>query len=292
MQDLGTVGIWSRQLRFGDPVESLEAAAELEELGFGAQWIPDVGGPVLEAVTGLLEATRRVTIATGILNVWMHEAADVADGQARIHREHPGRFLLGLGISHAPIVDAEEPGRYRRPLETMRAYLDALDAHAPSGQRPARVLAALGPKMIELAAERTLGIHPYLVPVEHTRRAREALGAGRLLAPALSVVLDPDRERGRGIARRDVGVYFGLPNYVNAWRRLGFTDADFAGGGSDRLIDSLYACGTAESVARRVEEHHEAGADHVCLRVVTYHADDATRLPREEWRRIAEVIAG
>ena len=287
---LGPVGIWSAQLRFGDPVQALEAAAELDELGFGALWVPDIGGPVLETVRSLLGATSRAVIATGILNVWMHAAAEVAEGHAEIEREHPGRFLLGLGISHAPVVDADEPGRYRRPLTTMREYLDALDA-APAGPPRPRVLAALGPKMVALAGERTDGIHPYLVPVEHTALVREALGPNRIVAPALSVVLEADRHRALDIARADIGaMYLGLPNYTNNWLRLGFTEDDLAGGGSDRLLEALYALGSAEQIAERVRAHLDAGADHVCVRAITAHADDATRLPVEDWRELAPAL--
>jgi probable F420-dependent oxidoreductase len=292
MEALGPIGIWSRQLRFGDPDEAVEAAAELDELGFAALWIPDVGGPVLEAVERLLETTRKAIVATGILNVWMHDPADVAAGHARLDREHSGRFLLGLGIGHASLVDADEPGRYRRPLGTMREYLDALDEHAPADHQPARVIAALGPKMVALSGERTLGTHPYLVPVEHTALVREALGPDRLVAPALSVVLEQDPERAREIARRDLALYLGLPNYTNTWRRLGFGDGDLADGGSDRLLDALYGLGTVEQVAGRLREHQTAGADHVCVRVITAHPDDAERLPRAEWRMLAAALLG
>jgi probable F420-dependent oxidoreductase len=284
---LSPIGIWSPELRFGDPAETADAAAELEELGFGALWIPDVGGPVLESVEHLLRATTRLTVATGILNVWMHDAADVAAGQERLGRAFPGRFLLGLGISHAPIVDAEQPGRYRRPLATMREYLDELDAAAADGTRLARVLAALGPKMLELARERTLGSHPYLVPVEHTAAAREALGPDRLLAPSLSAVLAQDLGAARAVAREDLATYLQLPNYTNAWQRLGYGDDELAGGGSDRLVESLYALGSAERIAERVREHREAGADHVCVRVV---GGSAERLPRAEWRELAPAV--
>jgi probable F420-dependent oxidoreductase len=284
LPELGPIGIWGPELRFGDPVESLEAAAELEELGFGALWIPDVGGPVLESVERLLRATSSVMVATGILNVWMHDAAEVAAGQTRLEREFPGRFLLGLGISHAPIVDADEPGRYQRPLATMREYLDALDAARPEGRR---VLAALGPKMLELARERSLGAHPYLVPVEHTAFAREALGPDRVLAPALSAVVEADPSAASAIAREDLETYFRLPNYTNTWRRLGYGDEDLAGGGSDRLLDDLYALGSPEQIAGRLRAHREAGADHVCVRVVNRHAP---RLPRAEWRELAAAV--
>ena len=288
MRALGVVGIWSRELRFGDPAEAVEAAAELEELGYGALWVPGgAGGQVLDTVATMLGATRAVVVATGILNVWAHEPREVARIHAELDRSHPERFLLGLGISHAPLVDAEQSGRYRRPLETMRAYLDALDAHAPAGARPARVVAALAPKMTALAGERTLGVHPYMVPVEHTRLVRTMLGDERLVAPELSVVLEADAERGRREARADLALYLTLPNYTNTWRRLGFSDADLRDGGSDRLIDALYAVGSVEQVARRVRAHIQAGADHVCLRVVT---NALERLPRAEWRALADAV--
>jgi probable F420-dependent oxidoreductase len=222
----------------------------------------------------------------------MHDPVEVAAGHARLDREHAGRFLLGLGIGHASLVDADRPGRYRRPLGTMREYLDALDEHTPADHRPARVIAALGPKMVALAGERTLGTHPYLVPVEHTALVREALGPERLVAPALSVVLEPDPERAREVARRDLALYLGLPNYTNTWRRLGFGDDDLAEGGSDRLLDALYGLGTVEQVVGRLREHQSAGADHVCVRVITAHPDDSERLPRAEWRTLAAGLLG
>ena len=182
--------------------------------------------------------------------------------------------------------------RRARDQRPAAKYLDALDGEAPTGPRPARVLAALGPKMVALAGERTLGVHLDLVPVEHTRLVCRALGADRLVAPELSVVLERDPPRAREIARKDLGVYFGLPNYTDSWRRLGFTDADLAAGGSDRLVDALYGWGSPEQIADRVREHHRAGADHVCLRVVTAHLDDAVRLPRKEWRELASAVVG
>jgi probable F420-dependent oxidoreductase len=277
---LGPIGIWSPELRFGDPTEANEIAAELEELGVGAVWIPDVGGPVLDEVERLLRATRRLTVATGILNVWMHDAAQVAEDHRRIEAEHPGRFLLGLGISHAPIVDAEAPGRYQRPLATMHAYLDALD-DAWTGPR---VLAALGPRMLEVARERSLGAHPYLIPVEHTAAAREALGPDRILAPELTVVPERDTHRARELARADLQLYLALPNYTNAWLRLGYEERDLTDGGSDRLVDALYAYGTLDRIGERLREHQEAGANHVCLRVVRAESEG---FPREEWRALA-----
>jgi probable F420-dependent oxidoreductase len=284
---LGALGIWSRELRFCDPAETVEAAAELEELGFGTLWIPDVGGPVFEAVERLVDATGRVVIATGILNVWMHEANEVAAAQASLEERRPGRFLLGLGISHAPIVDDGNPGRYARPLSTMRTYLDELDAALPPGDRPPRVLAALAPKMLALAAERADGVHPYLVPVAHTALVREAVGAGAIVAQELTVVPGSDLTRCRELARKDVQLYLGLPNYTNTWKRLGFTDDDLAGP-SDRLIDALYALGSLDRIAARIVEYRAAGADHVCLRTVV---EGPERLLQPEWRELAPLVA-
>jgi probable F420-dependent oxidoreductase len=282
-------GIWSSELRRHEDAGAVAAAAaELEDLGYTALWVPGgAGGPILEDVERLLGATRDVVVATGILNVWMHDPLDVAATRAYLDGEFPGRFLLGLGISHAPIVDADEPGRYARPLATMSAYLDALDATDPPVPKDARVLAALGPKMLELARDRTAGAHPYLTTPEHTQRAREILGPGPLLAPEQGVVLADDIATARQIARGQVKRYLGLPNYVNNWRRLGFEEADFVDGGSDRLVDALFALGTAEAARARVRQHMDAGADHVCVQVIT---DGPGRLPLEEWRALAEVL--
>jgi probable F420-dependent oxidoreductase len=281
--------VWSGALRYGSRDEIVEGAAELESLGYSALWFPDTGGEPswLEAASTLLEATRSVVVATGILNLWTHDPAGTADGFARLSGAHPGRFLLGLGASHAAIVDRTEPGRYQRPLAAMAAYLDALEVAEPPVPAEARILAGLGPKMLTLARERAAGAHPYLTTPEHTQQAREILGADRLLAPEQRVVLETDRAAARELGRRHLEVYLRLPNYTNNLRRLGFTDDDLAGGGSDRLVDSLVAWGDEDTIARRVREHHDAGADHVCIQVVTA---DRRRLPREGWRRLAPAL--
>jgi probable F420-dependent oxidoreductase len=281
---LGRVGVWSRELRFhADRGEAAEAAAELEELGYGALWIPDVGGDVLGAVDELLRATRTIPLATGILNIWMHEAAEVAAGTAAIEDDHPGRFTLGLGASHAAVVDAETPGRYARPYSKMVSYLDALDA-AP--RPPRRILAALGPRMLELARDRAAGAHPYLVPPEHTRIAREALGGEHLLAPELSVLVDPEPGRALERARAFVADYLRLPNYVNNLRRLGYGEEETTGAGSERLVRALVATGEVEAIAARVEEHRAAGADHVAIHVI----GAGETLPRDQWRALAPAL--
>jgi probable F420-dependent oxidoreductase len=272
---LGRVGIWSNKLRYHEDRGAVaDAAAELDELGFGALWLPDVGGDVLGDCGHVLAATRRVAVATGILNIWMHDAAAIAAGTAQLHDRHPGRFLLGLGASHAAVVRD-----YSKPYSAMVGYLDQLDAAHPTE----RILAALGPRMLELARDRAGGAHPYLVPPEHTRLARDILGPDRLLAPELAVVLDP--ADGEAVARAHVTDYLALPNYVRNLRRLGFDDADFAEGGSDRLVRGLVAWGDEAAIAARIDAHLEAGADHVCLQVLSEQP-----LPRDDWRRLAAVL--
>ncbi|HWV87614.1 MAG TPA: LLM class F420-dependent oxidoreductase [Capillimicrobium sp.] len=278
--DLGRVGVWSNRLRYHeDRAAVADAAAELDALGYGALWLPDVGGDVIGDVEHVLDATRRCAVATGILNIWMHDASAVAQGTARLAERHQDRFLLGLGASHAAIVDA-----YRRPYSSMVAYLDALDAASPPVAPGDRILAALRPRMLELSRDRAAGAHPYLVPVEHTRRARELLGPGRLLAPELGVVLDPGDGLAR--AREHVADYLQLPNYVRNLRHLGYGDADLGGGGSDRLVRDLVAWGDEDAIAARVREHLDAGADHVCVQVL----GAAEPLPRETWRRLAAAL--
>ena len=274
----GQVGVWSRELRFSrDRGAARDAAAELEQLGYGALWIPDVGGDVFGACEELLAATRSIPLLTGVLNIWMHDPTAVAAGRAALDVRHPGRFTLGLGASHESVVG----DRYARPLSAMRTYLDALDAAGlASGER---LLAALGPKMLELARSRGAGAHPYLVPVEHTRRARAVLGPERRLAVEQGVVLARDRSA----ARAHVAAYLELPNYVANLRRLGYGDADFASGGSDALVDALVAWGGEEATAERVRAHLDAGADHVCIQAIDA-VDD--RPPRETWRRLASAL--
>jgi len=284
--ELTGVGVWSSQLRYGDESESADAAAELDELGFSALWIPDVGGPVFDAVGHLLAATKRSVIATGILNLWMHSAGDVAESYAALTAEYGDRFLLGIGVSHAPLIDAGQPGRYRKPLAATASFLDGLDA----AQRPVptqrRVLAALGPKMLALSASRAAGANPYLVTPEHTASARANLGEGPLLLPEQTVILCDDADTARRIGTDWLRAYLALPNYANNLLRSGFSDDDVAQV-SDRLFDAIIAWGDEDAVMRRVAEHRSAGADHVCVQVLT---EDPRAFPREHWRRIAAAM--
>lgn len=283
---LSGVGLWSSQLRYGNRDEAAEAAAELDGLGFAALWIPDVGGPVLDSVDNLLSATEKTVIATGILNLWMHEPADVAARYATLTETHGERFLLGIGVSHAPLIDSKEPGLYRKPLAATRTFLDGIDASPQPVPPGNRVLAALGPKMLELSATRAGGAHPYLSTPEHTRQARELLGPDPLLLPEQTALLTDDRDHARKIGTEWLRAYLALPNYANNLLRLGFTEDDLSSV-SDRLFDALIAWGDEDAVRSRVQDHLDAGADHVCVQVLTA---DAREFPREQWRRLAAAL--
>jgi probable F420-dependent oxidoreductase len=289
--NLTGIGIWSSAfLRHEDRSEVAEVAAELEELGYTALWIPEgLGGPIFDACDEVLGATARVPVGTGIVNIWNHTPDECAAAHARLAGAHPGRFLLGLGIGHAVFVDQDGPGRYRRPVSTMRAYLDGLDAAEQPVPREERMIAALGPKMLELARDRTLGSHPYFTHAEHTAAAREILGPDAVLAPEVAVVLEPDRERGLAIARDYAAIYLTLPNYTNNLLRHGFTEDDLRDGGSERLIDAVIPSGDADHIAAALRAHLDAGADHVCIQVLTS-GDRQTALPRAEWRELAPVL--
>lgn len=281
-------GIWSAMLRYGDPAQAAAAAVELEALGYSALWIPDVGGDLFTPLGNLLGATSNVTIATGILNIWMHTPDEAAAEHARLTAEHGNRYLCGIGISHQPFIDhVKAAGTYQKPVATMAAYLDGLDSASTPLAVGDRVLAALGPKMLELARTRTAGTHPYLVTPELTAQARAGIGPDRLVASEQGVVLETDPTTAREIARMHLRTYLGLPNYANNWKRQGFTDDDIADGGSDRLVDALVVWGDEASIAERVQQHRDAGADHVCIQVLT---SDPTALPVEQWRALAPAL--
>jgi probable F420-dependent oxidoreductase len=259
--ELGEIGVW-RSRRHG-----VGGVEEIEALGYWALWLG--GSPGTADARPYLEATSEMTIATGILNVWRHEPGEVAAGYADLARDFPGRFLLGIGIGHP-----ESTSDYTRPLATMRAFFDGLDG-VP---RERRIAAALGPKMLDLAGERSLGAHTYFVPAEHTRFARERLGAAAVIATEVAVVVEPDAETARRIARDYARTYLGLSNYTANLRRHGYTDADVSGGGSDRLIDAVIPHGTAEEVADALRSHLDAGADHVAVQALTRDGSPAADL--------------
>jgi probable F420-dependent oxidoreductase len=266
--ELGQIGVW-RSRRHG-----FDGLDELEALGYGTFWIG--GSPSTDDARPYLDATSTLTIATGILNVWQHEPAAVAEGRAALARDFPDRFLLGIGIGHP-----EATSDYRRPLANMRAFFDGLDG-VP---REARIAAALGPRMLDLARDRSLGAHTYFVPAEHTRLARERLGPDVVIAPEVAVVVEPDAETARRIAREYASRYLALDNYASNLLRLGFMDGDLEDGGSDRLIDAVIPHGSAEAVAEGVRAHLEAGADHVCVQPLG-HGDR----PSDDYRALAVAL--
>jgi probable F420-dependent oxidoreductase len=283
--DLGSVGVWSGTLRQDRP-EVREAAAELEQLGYGTIWFP--GGPpagLAETIQALLESTRTNVVATGIVSIWVHPAPDIAALHHRVTQAYPGRFLLGLGISHQPSVESAGI-KYERPLQKLASYLDELDSAPTPVPIDERILASLGPRSLALARDRSAGTHPYFVPVEHTRIARQAVGQGKIVAPELMVVLQTDPYKARAIARLTTDRYLKLPNYTTNLLRLGFSDSEFANGGSDRLVDAIVAWGDPSTIMQRVREHHAAGADHVCIQVLTDPPQDFAAI-MDGWRTLA-----
>jgi probable F420-dependent oxidoreductase len=289
---LGTIGIWTGGLDAFPAARVQEAAAELEELGFGALWFGEAFGREALTTAGLLLAgTKRIVIATGIANIYGRDPVAMAGAQKTLAEAYPDRFLLGLGVSHIPLVEKLRGHRYDKPVATMGAYLDAMDQApyqaVPPSSKPLRVLAALGPKMLQLSAERADGAHPYNITPKHTAEARALMGPGPYLCPEQGVILQSDPAKARAIARKFLAIYLTLPNYTNNWLRLGFEEADFSNGGSDRLIDAVIAWGDLKAVMNRVREHHAAGADHVCVQVLT---DDAKTLPMREYRELASAM--
>jgi probable F420-dependent oxidoreductase len=277
--DLGKIGIWTSLRPFGAE-RAGEAAKMVEQLGYAAWWVG--GSPHVADIRPILEAASTLVAATGILNVWINDPAETAAADAALRADFPGRFVLGIGIGHP-----EAASDYRRPLTAMREFLDGLDTSPsppPVGQR---CLAALRPKMLALAGERTAGAHTYFVPVEHTRLARERLGPGKLLAPELACVLESDPVRARAVARDYAKLYLGLRNYTQNLLELGFTQADIADGGSDRLIDAVIPHGSAQQIAEVVRAHFAAGADHVCLQPLGEEG-----IPRQSWTALAKALIG
>lgn len=281
MVQLGKVGVWAMECRFGDTAAIDLAAAELDEMGYGTLWIPGgIDDAVLGDIARLLDKTQRMTIATGILNIWRHEPEDVAQWWQALPAPQQARTMLGVGVSHGPIIGET----WGKPVAVTRSWIErALAAGLPAS---ALTVAALGPKMVALSGELTAGAHPYLVTPRHSAEARAILGPGKVLAPEQGVVLESDPARARDLAREALVHYRRLPNYMNNWKRLGFSDADIADA-SDHLIDGLFACGDTAAIAARVKAHHDAGADHVCIQAVTGAGLDGARAA---WRELAGVL--
>ncbi len=289
---MGRVGIWTGQLDTQPGAEAERSAAELEAMGYRSVWIPEaIHREVLTHATALLGATSRLVVATGIARIHARSAQATALAQRFLAGRHPGRFVLGLGVSHPLVVERVLGQRYERPVETMRRYLDAIDA-ARGGERlppdaAPRVLAALGPRMLRLAAERSAGAHTYLAPAAHTAWARETLGPDAFLAPSIKVLLDDDHDDPWSVARACVARPLSLPGYAANLARFGFGSNELGNGPAERVVDALVAIGNADRIVDRVREHLDAGADHVCVEVLT---GDEKAVPLDGWRRLAPAL--
>jgi probable F420-dependent oxidoreductase len=283
--------VWTWPLVTAPASEIRHAAQAIEDMGYGALWFPESRGREAVALSAiLLAATSTISVAPGIANIWARDANAAAGAAMALEEAWPGRFTLGLGVSHQPSV-AARGSVYERPVQRMAAYLDVMESAVFVGPEPPEpvpvVLAALGPKMLGLAAARTGGAHPYFVPVAHTRFAREVMGPDAYLAPEQAVVLETDPDRARTLARGHMDRYLLLDNYRRSLLRLGWTEADVDGGGSDDLVDAVVAWGSPEQVAERVAAHHLLGADHVSIQVIS---EDSARVPLQELETLAEVL--
>lgn len=291
--NLGRIGLWAADFDLQPMTKAQEAIAQVEEMGYGAVWVPEaVIREPFASTALLLSATKKMVLATGIASLHARTAQTMQAGWKTLTEAFPDRFLLGIGVSHASMVQGVHKGNYDKPYSTMVEYLDAMDngiffAAAPT-TAPQRVLAALGPKMLKLAAERGAGAHPYFTPVEHTAFARETMGANALLAPELAVVLETDATKAREIARKYMTTYTRLPNYTNNLKRFGFTEEEITHQ-EDRLVDAIVAWGSIDTVTAAVKSHLDAGADHVCIQVLT---DKTGTLPMREWQELADATRG
>jgi probable F420-dependent oxidoreductase len=276
---LGEYGIWTSYRAIGEE-NAPEAAALVEELGYGTFWLG--GSPRLPSLRPLLEGSERLVVGTAIVNIWAYDPAQLAAEYAELAADFADRLIVGVGVGHP-----EATGEYSKPLSAMREFLDGLDGAERPIPPESRCLAALAPKMLALSAERARGAIPYFIPVEHTRAARQQLGSGPLLAPEVAYVIDEDAERARAVGREYAAIYLGLSNYTNNLLNHGFEQADIRDGGSDRLIDAVIPHGSVEQVAAAVRAHREAGADHVCVQAV-----GEGGVPREQWAALADALIG
>jgi probable F420-dependent oxidoreductase len=288
---LPPVGAWVGQYWQRTADEARADARRLEEAGYGMLWISEAFGREILAFAGvLLAATDRIRVGTGIANLWVRDPAAMINGARTLAEAFPGRFVLGVGVSHQPLVSPRGHA-YQNPLAVTRAYVEAMSAvpyRAPAPEIPPPVLVgALGNAMLELAGQLADGVHPYLVTADHTRGAREILGDGPVLAPEQAVVLCDDPEIARAVGRQHLATYFRLPNYVRSWRRQGFTEEDLADGGSDHLVDGLVAWGDVDAIVERIRAHHAAGADHVALQPL---AGDGVPDPVEQLLTLAPAV--
>jgi len=288
---LGTLGVWYFTEMLS-AAQAADAAQRIESLGYGAFWIPEaIGRHPFAHAAWLLAKTERLIVATGIANIYARDAASTAAAQKTLAEQSGGRFLLGLGVSHRPMVEAVRGHVYASPIATMRAYLDRMEKAPYAAVRPAEppptVLAALGPQMLKLAATRTQGAHPYFTTPEHTAMARKLMGPDAWLCVEQKVLLETDATKARQLARISAGMYLGLENYRNNWKRLGFADSDFENGGSDRFIDATIAWGDVPALQKRVRAHLDAGASHVCIQPI-----NPSGQPVPDWRVLEALAPG
>lgn len=292
--NIGKVGVWYGGIDALPTPKAIEVAQQIEELGYGALWVAEaVGRDPFVSSAVLLSGTKTLPLATGIANIYARDPMTMTAGQKTVAEAFPNRFLLGIGVSHGHLVAGVRKHDYSKPYSYMVDYLEKMSAArfmavGPS-EDPGLLLAALGPKMLELSATKANGAHPYFTTPDHTKISRDVMGNDSLLAPEQMVVLETDPVEARRIARAGMKIYLGLPNYFNNLKRLGFDESDWSDGGSDRLVDAIVAWGTEEQIAKRVAEHHAAGADHVCVQVLQ--ADPRTA-PIEQLRRLAPVLLG
>jgi len=287
----GTVGIWTATHESLAPSQVGDISSELEELGYSALWIPEAWGRESFTNAGLLLAgSTTITIGTSIANIWARDAVSAANATKTLNAAYGDRFVLGLGVSHRPLVERLRGHEYATPFQTMKAYLEAMDAapmfSAEGNQEYAKVIAALGPKMLELGATLANGVIPYLVTPEHTALARSIIGDS-FLGVEQAVVLGQDREEFLRRAHEYLEIYTGLDNYRNSWLRQGFSDDDFVRGGSERLCEAMVVHGGETAVMAKIHEHQSAGADHVCLQVL---GADLAEVPHDEWRRLSPSL--
>lgn len=287
--DLTRLGVWFFQDGFTS-IEAADAAKRIEALGYSALWIPEtVGRSPVATAAWLLSQTTNLTVATGIMNIYHREPGVTMAAQQTLAEQSSDRFLLGIGVSHKPLVEGVRGLEYRPPVATMKDYLTKMQASPYTGRAPAEitktVIAALGPKMLALAASHAAGAHPYFSSPEHTRMARDIMGPGPLLCVEQKVILEPDPDKARAAARPVAQIYQGLPNYRNNWLRMGLTEDDI-NNLSDRFIDTTFAWGTADAIQERLQAHFDAGADHVCVQPV----DPSGVLGQLDWS-VLEALA-
>lgn len=287
--NLGRVGLWTASFDLQPMKKAQEAIAQVEEMGFGTVWVPEaVLREPFASTSLLLSATKNMVLATGIASLHARTAQTMNSGWRTVSEAFPDRFVLGIGVSHAPMVEGAHKTNYSKPYSTMVQYLDHMDQatfFSPQPASPRRVLAALGPKMLKLAAERCDGAHPYFVPVEHTPIAREVMGPDALLAPEQAVVFETDPAKARAVARTHMNTYTRLPNYVNNLIRLGFKEEDIVSQ-ADHVVDAIVAWGTTDQIVSRLKAHLDGGADHVCVQVLT---ENLAVLPMAQWQELADA---